>query len=107
LSTSLSFALIFEHFAAPNFLQHPFKDGWVSTGPLDVGAEQTLEMKAYAANGAQNLLGWVLLPSRINFEDGSVWSPKERGECFGVFWRDKDHPDLKVLPPEQFETNPD
>jgi hypothetical protein len=102
-----SFALIFEHFAAPNFLQHPFKDGWVSTGPLDVGAEQTLEMKAYAANGAQNLLGWVLLPSRINFEDGSVWSPKERGECFGVFWRDKDHPDLKVLPPEQFETNPD
>jgi FtsP/CotA-like multicopper oxidase with cupredoxin domain len=101
-----SYGLTFEHFAAPYFLQHPYKDSWVSQEFLAPGGEQTLEMKAYA-NGGKDLLGWVLLPSRINFEDGSVWSPQERGECFAVFWRDKDHPDLKVLPPEQFETNPD
>jgi len=102
-----SFALSFQHFVAPAFMRHPFADSWGSTQPLDAGAEQTLEMKAYGAKGGQNLLAWVLMPSKVTFEDGSSWTPQERGECFGVFWRDKDHPDLKVLPPEQIETNQD
>ncbi len=102
-----NFSLSFQHFVAPAFMRHPFADSWSSSQPLDNGAEQTLEMKAYGGNGGQGLLAWVLMPSKINFEDGTVWTPQQRGECFGVFWRDKDHPDLKVLPPEQVETNQD
>jgi manganese oxidase len=101
-----SFALTFEHFVAPQFLRHPFSDSWGSSQPLPAGAEQSLEMKAYAGGG-QDLLGWVLLPSKVLFEDGSMWAPQARGECFGVFWRDQNHPDLKVLPTEQIETNQD
>jgi manganese oxidase len=102
-----SFALVFEHFTAPQLLHHPFADTWASGEPVEPGREQTLEMKPYAGAGGRDILGWVLLPSKIVFEDGTIWAPQERGECFGVFWRDPDHPDLEVLPPEQVETNVD
>jgi hypothetical protein len=100
-----NFALVFEHFVAPQFMRHPFLDTWTSD-QLNNGSEQTLGMKPYPGGG-QSILGWVLLPSKVLFEDGSSWAPQERGECFGVFWRDQDHPDLKVLPPEQVEMTPD
>jgi hypothetical protein len=102
-----SFALTFEHFTAPQLLHHPFADSWVSRDGIDPGQSLTLHKDPYPGGGGQNLLGWVLLPSKVVFDDGSFWAPKERGECFGVFWRDPDHPDLKVVPPEQVETNPD
>jgi len=102
-----SFVMSFEHYVAPNYLRRPFVNTWGPSKPLDPGAEETLEMKGYSGGGGQSLLGWVLMPSKVTFEDGSFWTPHERGECFGVFWRDKDHPDLKVLPPEQYETNTD
>jgi hypothetical protein len=100
-------ALVFEHFVAPQLLHHPFSDIWISSETLELGSEQTLKMKPYAAGGGQDILGWVLLPSKIVFADDTTWTPQERGECFGVFWRDPDHPDLKVLPPEQVETKED
>lgn len=106
-----SYSLIFEQFVAPQLLIHPFSDSWNSKQPLDPGREQTIEMKAYPkreqAGGDHALLGWVLMPSKVVFDDGTVWTPQERGECFGAFWRDAEHPDLKVLPPEQIETKPD
>jgi manganese oxidase len=101
-----SYALLFEQFVAPQLLTHPFFDSWKSDQPLDAGHEQTIEMKAYTG-GDQRILGWVLMPSKVVFDDGTVWTPQERGECFGAFWKDPDHPNLKVLPPEQIETNPD
>jgi len=101
-----SFVLMFEHFVAPQFLRHPFVDTWSSSQALQTGSEQTIEMAAYPGGG-QNLLAWVLLPSKVIFEDGSIWAPQTRGECFGAFWRDRDHPELRVLPPEQVETNQD
>lgn len=102
-----NFSVTYEHYVAPQYLLRPFSSNWGSKAPLAPGAEQTLEMPAYNANGGQSLLAWVLMPSSVTFEDGSTWRPQERGECFAVFWRDKDHSELKVLPPEQFETNPD
>jgi hypothetical protein len=56
---------------------------------------------------AQSLLGWAFFPESVTFTDGSVWKPKQRGECFNVFWRDKEHPKLEVLPPLQIEMNSD
>jgi hypothetical protein len=102
-----SFALFFEQFSAPGLLHHPFEDSWVSREPLDANKTQTMEMKEYSGGGGDTLLGWLLMPSKIIFDDGSVWSPSERGECFGQFWRDAEHPDLQVVPPEQIELNTD
>lgn len=102
-----SLALQFEQFTAPQLLRRPFSNMWTSTQALAPGGEQTLEMPTYQGAGGQSLLGWVLLPAKIVFEDGSIWAPQQRGECFGVFWKDPDHPELKVLPPEQIETNQD
>jgi len=101
-----SYALVFEQFVAPQLMSHPFRDTWSSGQPLDPGHEQTIKMAAYAG-GEQHILGWVLMPSKVTFDDGTVWTPQERGECFGAFWKDPDHPDLKVVPPEQIETKPD
>jgi hypothetical protein len=102
-----SFSLMFEHFTGPQLLHHPFVDSWASHEPLAAGQQGTLTMKAYPGNGGQSILGWALMPARVTFDDGTTWAPKERGQCFGAFWRDAQHPDLKVLPPEQVETNSD
>ena len=102
-----SIALTFEHFTAPQLLHHPFMDSWSSEEAMAPGQQQILHLKAYPGGGGESILGWVLLPAKIVFDDGSTWAPKERGECFGAFWRDPDHPDLQVLPPEQIETNED
>jgi hypothetical protein len=101
-----SMTLTFEHFVAPQLLHHPFMDTWAAAQPIPVAGNQTMEMPAYSGGG-QDILGWVLLPSQILFEDGSRWTPQQRGECFAAFWKDAEHPELKVLPPEQVETNPD
>ena len=58
----------------------------------------TLQMKAYQQND-DKILGWAVYPKRILYEDGTTWTPQEHGECFQVFWRDREHPDIKVLPP--------
>ena len=39
--------LTFEHFIAPELLNHPYIDTWNSDQPLDPNHEQTIEMKAY------------------------------------------------------------
>jgi hypothetical protein len=45
----------------------------------------------------------VFFPETIKFTDGSVWKPEREGECFNIFWRDEDHPQLEVLPTLQVE----
>lgn len=64
-------------------------------------------MKDYPAALEQAVLGWAFLPSSVTFADGSGWKPEGEGECFDVFWREKDHPKLEVLPPVQREMNLD
>jgi hypothetical protein len=52
-------------------------------------------------------MGWVLFPSSIEFADGTKWRPEQQNECFTIYWRDKDHPDLPALPPLQIEMKED
>jgi hypothetical protein len=75
--------------------------------PLAAGEEQTLNKPAIPAASAQTVLGWVFFPNSIRYADGTVWHPESEGECFGVIWRDPQHPDMPVLPPRQVEMNPD
>jgi hypothetical protein len=102
-----AFTLDFEHFIAPEYMKRPFENTLASSQPLQPGQQQTLQLGAYRGSIGQDILGWVFYPSRILFADGTVWTPQQWGECFQTYWRDPDHPDLLVLPPEQIETKQD
>jgi hypothetical protein len=52
-------------------------------------------------------LGVAFFPNRVVFEDGSEWKPRHLGECFRVYWRNREHADLLVLPPFQFKQKED
>jgi hypothetical protein len=103
-----SFVVEAEHFLSPEYLHRPFESHrWDSTQPLAAGGTQSLEKKAYPASISQSVLGWVFLPETIKFADGSVWKPERVGECFNIFWHEKEHPKVEVLPPLQMEMNLD
>jgi FtsP/CotA-like multicopper oxidase with cupredoxin domain len=93
-----------EHFLAPQYLHHPFDANWPVAGPISAGGEQTVQKDAYI-QGGEKIQGWALFPRKILFEDGTTWEPKQHGECFQVYWREKEHPDLIVLPPAQGDTS--
>jgi hypothetical protein len=96
-----------EMFLAPQDLRRPFNAEWSSTKPISPGQEQTLEKPGIPPASAQGVMGWVFFPSFVKYEDGSTWIPQSEGECFGVIWRDTQHPDVLALPPRQIEINPD
>lgn len=101
-----SFAMTSEHLMAPEYLRKPFDSLWNSTQPLQPGQEETIDRDAYN-KGADDIMAWVLFPHDVLYADGSRWAPKDDAACFQLFWRDKDHADLKVLPPLQVELNED
>jgi manganese oxidase len=78
---------------------------WMSNTPIEPGKEQSLKANNFYQNSG--ILGWALAPYQIVYTDGSKWDPQQSGECFHVFWRDKEHPSLEVLPPFQMEVNSD
>lgn len=96
-----------EMFMAPQDLRRPFGAQWWSSSLLSSGQEQTLNKAGAPAATAQNVLGWVFFPSLVKYQDGSTWRPQGEGECFKVFWRDTQHPNVPALPPVQFEINAD
>ena len=102
-----SVALTAEHFLAPQDLRRPFDFNWSSSTTIAPGQQQTIQKPAYSAASAQAVYGWVFIPTAITYTDGTVWHPKQHGECFKVFWREKDHPGIPALPPRQDELNPD
>lgn len=95
-----NFVLRYDQFLGPGYLVAPFNNQWNSAGELAPGVEQTLSMKSYL-QGSPSILAWAIVPSRVTFADGSVWTPQQPNECFTTFWKDKDHPNLEALPPEQ------
>lgn len=102
-----SVMLTAEMLLTPQDLERPFDWQWSSKQPLDPGQEQRLEKPGMRPESAQSVLGWVFFPSLVTYADGKAWQPESEGECFGVIWRDAQHPDLPVLPPRQIEMNAD
>ena len=105
--TISSLTLTSEIFLAPQDLRRPFKGEWSSAKPILPGQEQTLEKPGVGAASADKVLGWVFLPTVVKYEDGTGWQSQSEGECFGVVWREPQHPEMPVLPPRQNEINPD
>jgi multicopper oxidase len=97
----------FDHLMSPQSRRRPYMHEWTWTQPIEPGRERTFEMSGYLPDSTNRILGWALSPRTIAYEDGSNWNPLDDGECFEVYWRDKDHPQLTVLPPLQIEMNED
>lgn len=100
-------SVVSEMFLAPQDLRRPFDSEWSSSGTIAPGAEETLRKPGIRAASAKSVLGWVFFPYSITYADGSAWRAESEGECFHVFWRDKEHPQMPALPPRQIEMNPD
>ncbi|MFY9741748.1 MAG: multicopper oxidase domain-containing protein [Candidatus Sulfotelmatobacter sp.] len=94
-------------FVAPGDLRKPYMMTWHTGQPILPGQQQTLEKPALSADEATGALGLAFFPTYIKYQDGSTWAPEGQGECFHIFWRDAEHPDVPVLPPVQNEINPD
>jgi manganese oxidase len=96
-----------EMFMAPQDLRRPYEATWHTAKPIMPDEEQVLEKPGVRAEDAAKVLGWVFHPSLIKYQDGSTWTPQSNGECFQIFWRDAQHPNVPALPPLQFEINAD
>jgi hypothetical protein len=71
---------------------------------LDLTAERFQPSTLNGFYDDQSVLGLIVYPGRIEYTDGSVWTPRQPGECFNVYWRHPDnHPQLQVLPPFQLD----
>jgi manganese oxidase len=73
-------------------------EAWKIPFPIPPGNTTRIEMANRMAH-AEDILGWVIYPQGVTFEDGSQWSPKERGECVRIYWRDANHQNMEILPP--------
>ena len=94
-------------FLAPQDLRQTSNFQWSSRGLLPAGEEQSLEKPGIPSTSAAKVMGWVFFPTSVKYVDGSEWVPRSQGECFGVIWRDPEHPDVPALPPLQLEINAD
>jgi manganese oxidase len=102
-----SVAIMSEMLLAPGDLRRPYNATWTLPKPILPGQDQTLEKSALAVASAQSVMGWAFFPTSVKYQDGSSWLPQFEGECFGMIWRDQQHPELLALPPRQIEMNPD
>lgn len=97
-----------EYFALAVNNDRGFPDEWTWTDPIPGGVEKTLELQGFFEEKHltgyfhdQAILGWAVYPTEIEYGDGTVWTPRDRGECFAVSWRDSIHPTLEAPPPLQ------
>ena len=96
-----------EMFLAPQDLRRPPDFRWSVKEPIAAGSEKVIEKPGIPAASAQRVLGWVFYPAFVRYTDGTDWQAQGEGECFHVFWRDAEHPDVPSLPPRQMEINSD
>jgi FtsP/CotA-like multicopper oxidase with cupredoxin domain len=79
---------------------------WTWAKPIAPGQQQTITSKNVLYN-TQDLAGWAFYPRMVEYADGSKWQPEQAGECFQVYWRDHNYPELPVLPAFQIEVGED
>jgi manganese oxidase len=84
----------------------PLFVAWSSDQPTQPGQEQTVMVGSDLFSNGSNL-GVAFYPGRVVYQDGTEWKPRQLGECFKIYWRDKDHPQLPILPPLQLTQKED
>ncbi|HZU33493.1 MAG TPA: multicopper oxidase domain-containing protein [Candidatus Angelobacter sp.] len=86
-------------FIKPNYLTTTYLL-WKSDGPLAAGATATYKFPI-AMHDSSAIVGWVVYISSIEYEDGTVWRPKDINQCAHVYWHDGNTQQPRVLPPVQ------
>ena len=102
-----SMIVTYDLLMSPYYRRRPFDNSWNLSKPIQPGQSETFEMPGWLPAYADKVAGLVLFPKKITYSDGSTYQPADENECFSVFWRDKDHPHIEVLPPLQVEMNED
>jgi hypothetical protein len=97
----------FDHLLAPQYRRRPYRNNWNWSTPIGPGQEQTFEIPGWLPGYADKVLAWILYPQAVTYEDGSQWQAGDEGACFSVYWRDKEHPTMEVLPPLFMELHED
>ncbi len=97
----------FDHLMTEQYRRRPSDDFWTWNAPIAPGEERTFEVPGYPPGAGSNILGWVLFPRTVYFQDGSTWQPQADNRCYRVFWREKDHPPIEILPQLFVEMNED
>ncbi|HEY1679180.1 MAG TPA: multicopper oxidase domain-containing protein [Candidatus Sulfotelmatobacter sp.] len=100
-------SLTSEMLLAPLDLRRPYNAEWPWSKTIAPGQEQVLERPGAHVASAQAIQAWIFFPNLVKYEDGTNWRPQSEGECFGVIWRDQQHPEMPVLPVRQFEMKSD
>lgn len=86
-------------FTKPNYLTSTF-DVWRTDKSQAAGTTATYQFPI-AMHDPGAILGWAISVLAIEYEDGTVWHPKMREQCFHVYWRDGSTRQPKILPPIQ------
>lgn len=81
---------------------------WFTEHPLAPRSEESVNVgsEMFALRNSSSL-GVAFYPNRIVYQDGTEWKPRDPGDCFRVFWQNREHPNLPVLPPVQLKHKED
>ena len=96
-----SFRLASEAFTIPGYV-YPVPFHAASNAELRPGAEISFEREDWIFK-SETIQGWIFYPASITFADNTKWEPREQGECFITFWRDKNHPPMPMKPITQYD----
>jgi hypothetical protein len=86
-------------FLRPNYLT-PLFDVWRTEKPQPDGVQSTYDFPI-SMHDPSAILGWAISVLRIEYADGSTWTPADRDQCVHVYWKDGSTAQPKVLPPVQ------
>ena len=70
----------------PRVLQRVWLD-WVVEEPIEPRGQREARF-ARSVAGAEQIPAWVMQATRVEFADGSTWSPPSEEACITVFYRD-------------------
>ncbi|HTZ98370.1 MAG TPA: multicopper oxidase domain-containing protein [Terriglobales bacterium] len=97
----------YDYLQSPQIRRRPFNNLWNWHTALSPGQEQTFVMPGWLPQYANKAEAWALFPQSVTFKDGTRWQPQNSEQCFELFWKNKDHPQLTVLPTAQVELDED
>lgn len=100
-----------EYFVLSAANDRGFEDEWTWQTAIPPGGQQAFELQDYFRQKGltgyftdDSIIGWAVYPTKIEYRDGTTWTPRERGECFALSWRHGSPPVLEALPPLQPDT---
>lgn len=102
-----SMAVSYDYLESLLVRRRPSNNVWNWHTAIAPGQEQTFLMPGWLPRYANKAIAWALFPKSVTFEDGTTWQAQNPEQCFELFWKDQEHPSLKILPTAQVELDED